>query len=174
MVAKQSTHENQALYSIIVYSKSFFFSDWLKSRGLFFIISWRWPNLEEVLQLNCQKIDWKPGSLWSRLCCFGGELQNDGTFFTFRKEKMAELLPKIIARWRISAKLMICRQGHPSISWTRRETGNWDNWRRFSSANTLQIILSLIWWLLINTLIIQQRFQNFTHSRHEIETRNFN
>ena len=98
MVAKQWTHENQALYSIIVYSKSFFFSDWLKSRGLFFIISLRWPNLEEVLQPHCQKIDWKPGSVWSRLCCSAGELQNDGTFFTFRKEKIAELLPKIIAR----------------------------------------------------------------------------
>ena len=26
------------------------------------------------------------------------ELKNDGKFFTFRKEKIAELLPKIVAR----------------------------------------------------------------------------
>ena len=105
-------HENQALYSIIVYSKSFFFSDWLKSRGLFFITSWRWPNLEEVVQPNCQKINWKPRSPWSRLRCFGGELQNDGTCFTFRAEKMAELLLKIIARME-----NICKT-HDLQNWT--------------------------------------------------------
>ena len=147
MVAKQTTNENQALYSIIVYSKSFFFSDWLNSRGLFFITSWRWPNLEGVLQPNCQKIDWKLGSLWSRLRCFGGELQNDVKCFTFRKEKIAELLPKIVARME-----NICRT-HDLQNWTslyilnlsRNRQLYWDNWRRSSSANTLQIIFSLIW-----------------------------
>ena len=40
----------------------------------------------------------KTGKSLIEIALFGGELQNDGKFFTFRKEKIAELLRKIVAR----------------------------------------------------------------------------